>query len=79
MKCGEKLQQHETERLLGTDSSIWEVSNRIFLLTRAGYGPKNILVQAGVQEGAGPGRGHQSVGEKRVFSSILEGKKQRKN
>lgn len=33
---------------------------------------KNIFVQAGVQEGAGAGRRHQSVGEETIFSSILK-------
>lgn len=35
---------------------------------------KNIFVQAGVQEGAGPGRRHQSVGEEGIVSSILNDK-----
>lgn len=57
-------------RLVGSQVSL--------SLTCARYGPKNIFVQAGVQEGAGPGRGHQSVTEKRVFSSVLKGKDREK-
>lgn len=43
----------------------------IFQLTGARDDSKNIFVQAGVQKGAGPGRCHQSIGKKWVFSSIL--------
>lgn len=43
----------------------------IFPLTGARDDSKNIFVQAGVQKGAGPGRCHQSVGQKGIVSSIL--------
>lgn len=62
------------QRLLETDCFFGKISYCIFPLTRARYGPENIFVQAGVQEGAGPGRGHQSISEKRILSSILKGK-----
>lgn len=41
-------------------------------LTGARDDSKNIFMQAGVQEGAGARRRHQSVGEETIFSSILK-------
>lgn len=46
----------------------------VFPLTGARDDSKNIFVQAGVQKGAGPGRCHQWVGKKWIFSSILRKK-----
>lgn len=46
----------------------------VFPLTGARDGSEHIFVQAGVQEGARPGRRHQGVGKKRIFSSILKKK-----
>lgn len=41
-------------------------------LTGARDDPKNIFVQASVQEGAGARRRHQRVGVETIFSSILK-------
>lgn len=58
-----KKKNKENERFLAVSVSP---------LTGARDDSKNIFMQAGVQEGAGAGRRHQSVGEETIFSSILK-------
>ena len=71
--CEVKLSNDKKEQLYMNKkphkmSAIFSI---VFSLTGAGDDSKNIFVQAGVQKGAGPGRCHQGVGKKWIFSSIL--------
>lgn len=77
--CGEAGKGKKTNKQAKNNKKKFKKKNEneMFLavsvspLTGARDDSKNIFMQAGVQEGAGAGRRHQSVGEETIFSSIL--------
>lgn len=64
-------QKTTKEKLKNKNENEMFLAVSVSPLTGARDDSKNIFMQAGVQEGAGAGRHHQSVGEETIFSSIL--------